>query len=290
MIRPPHKPRLDLHALQHPPLDPLILNIEPKERPVRRPELVTPQHPPHPRQLVRSEGNHVRYAPLERERVQTPRPRPGDPVPVHLPPPQPRRRRDDGVGDEQPAPEQRHQGTREVPAQLNSLDTGPRHDLRLRPRQQQPVRGRHRRPRRVLGGDVHGAGEGARPLHVGGVVVRVADDDGRQPAEGGNAGDGLLVKERDAVPEDVARRRAHEDGALADAELGPGHDGGEPRVRLVGDELVPVRRRHLLVGGERLPGGGHILPRIIADVAGRDNLPVRSWELGSASSAHYPCF
>ena len=79
------------------------------------------------------------------------------------------------------------------------------------------------RPLRVRGGNVHGALERRRPREVRGVVVRVADDDGGEAAEGFDAADGGGVEQGEAVPEDVAVGGGlDEDCALADGEFGGG--------------------------------------------------------------------
>src|SRR5262249_30718636 len=61
--------------------------------------------------------------------------------------------------------------------------------------------------------------EGPAPVDHTGVVMRVADGDGRDAAERLQAVDNRLIEERQTVPEDVAARGAEKQGPLADGEV-----------------------------------------------------------------------
>lgn len=244
MLGPSHARDLDLHGLQHSLLDPRVLDVVAHEGAVRAREVVPAQHIPHARELLGRQRDHVRDAPHEGECVhalgsrgsscQVPSPLPLEaprpPRGVGGPASQARGRGDERVGDEQVAREQEHHAAGEVPAGLEQdcvgvgVWGGGQEDalglalgeevlelLVLVPSDE---------PAAVLGGEVDGAGKGARPEEVRGVVVRVGDGDGGEAAEGADALDGGGVEEGDAVPEDVAGGRAEEDAALADAKLG----------------------------------------------------------------------
>lgn len=98
-------------------------------------------------------------------------------------------------------------------------------------------------PLLVLAGEVHLAAKRLGPVQTRGEVVRVGDDDGINPAEAVDPGDGLVVDVGEAVPEDVAAGGAAEEGALADGQFGDGVDAHEEEVlvgEFVDDEFVAV--------------------------------------------------
>lgn len=113
-----------------------------------------------------------------------------------------------------------------------------------------------REPLLVFAGDVDGAVERFGPDEVRGVVVRMADDDADEAAERVDPRDGLVVQQRDAVPEDVAGGGLDEDGALADGELWFG--GERCQVGSGGDRraFVGVAGLDGAESGEGLAGGG----------------------------------
>ena len=118
-------------------------------------------------------------------------------------------------------------------------------------------------PLRVRGGDVHRTLERRRPGQVGRVVVRVADDDGFEPALRLDPGGCSVVEEREAVPEDVAVGGFDEDCALADGEFGGRDDGVEVWVRVDLGPGVGVLVCELGAGGPGLAAGRDILAWVL---------------------------
>lgn len=107
-----------------------------------------------------------------------------------------------------------------------------------------------------------------QPGGVGGVVVRMGDDDGDEVAFGVDGVDGGGVEQGDEIPEDgVASGGGDEDGALADGEFGFGDDAGEMGVVRVRVEDVVVGLAEGGEGGEGLAGGRDELAGIVADAA-----------------------
>jgi hypothetical protein len=74
--------------------------------------------------------------------------------------------------------------------------------------------------------------ERAAPLNHRGVVVRVGDRDGRNPAEPIQQVDGRFVDQGDAVPQHVPRWRARQDRTLPDAKAGGGFNRGKSRRKM----------------------------------------------------------
>lgn len=70
--------------------------------------------------------------------------------------------------------------------------------------------------------------------------MRVGDDDGLHAAQFRDAGDGLVVDVRDAVPEDVSLGTAEEERALPDCDLGLGEDGDDAGMECVFAEDIAV--------------------------------------------------
>lgn len=197
------------------------------------------EHTPHPCDLARCQRNHVGDAPHEAVAVQTRRPSPlaRRAQRVNVPVAEPRRRRVQGIGNEQAGLVQQDQRARKVAPELEDFDAGQirragqRHvefRLVLPVGQKDLLRARQRQPPPVLRRQVDGAAaESAGPRGVRRVVVRVGNDNGGQPAELADLGLGRRVQQRHAVPEHVAGRRADQDGALANGELGLRDDGNK---------------------------------------------------------------
>lgn len=129
------------------------------------------------------------------------------------------------------------------------------------------MRGCRSHPGHVFSGQVYWTPKGARPLHMGRVIMRVTDDDSLDTAERCNTSYCFRVQKRDTVPKDIARGGAQHDGALADGKLGYCGDGDEASVRLVGRKYVMVLARKGIMGGKSLAGGWNELPGIVADEA-----------------------
>lgn len=100
-------------------------------------------------------------------------------------------------------------------------------------------------PLLVLTRQIHGTIKLPRPLQMGAVKVRMRDCNRGEPTVRLYEGDGVLVEEADAVPQDVAGGRLDEDCALADGELRPGEDGPYSRVGVVLLDFVGVGLLHL---------------------------------------------
>ena len=118
----------------------------------------------------------------------------------------------------------------------------------------------------VVGVQVHGhVAERAAPLDQRGVEVRMRDGDGAQAAETLDEGDGGLVDERDAIPQDVAVRRANEQRALADGETRLGADADQARLVLA--EGVEMADREPVQGRPRLSARRRELALVLAHAA-----------------------
>lgn len=91
--------------------------------------------------------------------------------------------------------------------------------------------------------------------------MRVGDDDGFHAAQLLDAGDGLLVDVRDAVPEDVPLGTAEEERALPDGDLGLGEDGDDAGMEWVFAEDIGVFSA-LLEVAEGGPGLSWRRPRV----------------------------
>ena len=137
-------------------------------------------------------------------------------------------------------------------------------------------------PLAVGGVKEDGGVKGARPFHHRRVVVRVRDGDRGQAAQRAHDVDRRVVQQRDAVPQDVARRGAKEERALADGEARLRADPVQPRLQSL--KGVAVRPPKL---GEREPAlaaGADVLPLVHAHRA-RVRRRVGGRELGSAGGA-----
>ena len=124
--------------------------------------------------------------------------------------------------------------------------------------------------------------EGAAPFHHRGVVVRVRDRDPGEAAERLDDRDRRRVEERDAIPQHVALRGAHQQRALADPEWRDRSDPDQAGLILAVAVEMPPRER--VERGPLLPGGRHELALVLADRACRRRLLGRT-ELGSAGFA-----
>src|SRR5207244_2576647 len=71
-----------------------------------------------------------------------------------------------------------------------------------------------------------------------------------------------------AVPQHVAGRRLHQQGALADGEAGDGADAGEAGLLLTQFVLIALRR-HLLERGPLLAAPADVLALVLTDRATR---------------------
>jgi len=87
------------------------------------------------------------------------------------------------------------------------------------------------------------AAERVAPLDHRGIVVRVRDRDAGDAAKGAHDLDGGVVDEADAVPQDVAVRRADQQGALGDRERRRGADADQDRIMLRPHEVDEIARR-----------------------------------------------
>src|SRR5438874_8116015 len=206
--------------------------------------------------LARGQRDEVRIAPHE----------------AHVPPVGPD---GDGVAGEQrpstlgPASPMEDSAPFEVPARLDQryawerLDTafpvfdrgiGPHHPLAIRLRDID---------RRVP--------EGATPLHVDAVEVRVRHRDAVEAAARADGRDALVVDEAEAVPQEVASGRLDEQRTLPDADGWIGTESAEPRLEVAHLDAVafPAEPGQ---GDPALPTGWDVLPLVIADRAMRRRL------------------
>jgi len=127
----------------------------------------------------------------------------------------------------------------------------------------------------ILVGIDRDVSKGLAPVLEGRVIVGVRDHDGLEASQLLHLVNGLLVDVGDAVPEDVARGGANQDGSLTDGVrgrsgdrdhvLGIGLGGGE-------DVLVLARGLEGLEGGPLLAAPADILARLVADDAGGEGL------------------
>ena len=109
---------------------------------------------------------------------------------------------------------------------------------------------------RCVGGmEVHGhVAEGAAPLHHRRVEVRMRDGDRLEAAEALDQGHGGVIQQRDAVPQDVAVRRADEQRALADGECRLRADADQARLVLAPG--IEVAGRSAVSVVQLCPAGG----------------------------------
>ena len=112
----------------------------------------------------------------------------------------------------------------------------------------------------------HRAAERMRPFHHAAVVMRVRNGDGGDPAERIHQIDGRVVDQRDAIPQHIAMRRAHQQGALADGEIGQRADAVQ--IRLVPPPAVKERAAHFGQRGPGLPRRRQELPLVQTDRTG----------------------
>jgi len=98
---------------------------------------------------------------------------------------------------------------------------------------------------------------------------------------------GLVVEQRDAVPQDVAAGRPNQDGALADGDLGLAGYGDEALL-VAGEwreDVLVLGGAQGVEGGEFLAGAGGELARVIANDARGEGLGVVRGELCAAGGA-----
>jgi hypothetical protein len=126
------------------------------------------------------------------------------------------------------------------------------------------------------------AAEGAAPFHHRGVVMRVGDRDAGKPAEPLHDLDGGGIDERDAVPQDIAFGRAHDERALADGKFRHRPDPDQAGLVLLIAIEVPARER--IEGGPPLATGRNELTLVLTDRAGARRR-IRRRKLAAASLA-----
>ena len=159
--------------------------------------------------------------------------------------------RDGAAGEVAAEPDQRDAG------QHRQAVAVPEPDRRVRPDDPAPVGGVQ----------VHRRVEGRGPVLHGRVVVRVRHRDRRHAAEAAHDRLGRGVEERYAVPEQVPRRRRHQEGALVDGEGRDRLQAGEARLELLPGVAVPGGQRR--AGGPGLAGLRDVLASVVADRAAR---------------------
>ncbi len=99
--------------------------------------------------------------------------------------------------------------------------------------------------------------EGLRPVGHGGVIMRMGNGDGAEPADGADDVERRLVQQGDAIPQDVAGGRVQHEGALADADLGMADNAHQPVLDQA--KAVHVAARQVQHGGPGLARSlGHI--------------------------------
>src|SRR5438132_982907 len=76
--------------------------------------------------------------------------------------------------------------------------------------------------------------------------------------------DGRVIDDRDAVPQEVAPRRLHQQGALSDSNCRLGPDSGQAQIIV---DLVLMTGPELFERGPSLPRPSHVLPLVLADYA-----------------------
>src|SRR5438046_2802982 len=96
--------------------------------------------------------------------------------------------------------------------------------------------------------------------------MRVRDGDGPHATELANGSNGGVVEQRDAVPQQVATGRSHQQGALADGEARLRADAGQPEVLA---DLVDVVTLQLIQRAPLLARPADVLALVFADVAAR---------------------
>ena len=123
------------------------------------------------------------------------------------------------------------------------------------------------KPFAVVIGDVDlRARKRSGPLGVRGVIVWVRYHNRLQPTFRIDEIDGRLINQGDHIPEYIAVRRAQQDGALADADLGLGVDAPHTAVMTVLLELVVMVLLQRAEGRPGLAGGRHELAGVVADL------------------------
>src|SRR4029079_1036731 len=111
------------------------------------------------------------------------------------------------------------------------------------------------------------AAECATPLDRRAVEVRVRHRNPGEPARGAERPHRRVIDVPDAIPEEVAVRRLHEERPLADPDGRRDADAEEPRLLLAHLDAMPARRE-LLQRGPRLPAAAHVLALVFADGTG----------------------
>ena len=120
------------------------------------------------------------------------------------------------------------------------------------------------------------------PFVDGGVVVRMREGDGLDPAATFDLRHRGFVEVGQRLPEDVSAIGLDEEGALADGEFGLGDDAGNAGLDRI--EAVVIVGAHLREGGPLLAVGTDVLPVILADGAVFRRIGA-GWELRAAGDA-----
>ena len=127
-----------------------------------------------------------------------------------------------------------------------------------------------------------GPAEGVAPLHHRGIVVRMGDRDGGDAAETSHDLNRGFIDEGDAVPEDVADRRAQQQRALADGKLR--HRADADQAGLVLPVAIEMAARERIERRPFLSAGRDELTLVLADRTPRRRL-IRWRELAAAGLA-----
>src|SRR5579864_2687382 len=112
---------------------------------------------------------------------------------------------------------------------------------------------------------VNWCGERMGPFHHGRVEMRVGNGDGIDAAETLDHRHSRVVERSNAIPQNIAVVRAHEQRPLADCECGRGTDADD--APLVFPERVGVGLSQSLKRGPGLAARGHVLALLLADDA-----------------------
>ena len=162
-----------------------------------------------------------------------------------------------------PCPMQ-HRSTGEVSASMDQRDTFQKFEFLALPELNAAVRLPH--PVGIVGVEMDGyTPKRTAPVDQRRVKVGMRNRDGVQAPKSLDQSDGGVVDQRDAIPQDVAFRRAQEQCALADRELGLRADADEAWLVLA--EPVVMRNSEPFERCPRLPLGRDVLALVFADRA-----------------------
>ncbi len=125
-------------------------------------------------------------------------------------------------------------------------------------------------PFAVVGMDMNRHIECLGPVVHGRVEMRVRDRHRLHAAERLDERDRRVIEHRDAIPQHIPVRRAHQDRALADGKARLRRDADNSRFVLV--PAVHMGDRELVLRGPALTRRRHVLPLVVADRAIRRRL------------------